>query len=178
MADSPRPQCLDTEASSCQVAAAPPGSRLTCTFFRATVFLSRRQVALYTSLNCPRPIFFSIWKSASEQRKDSTFGSLWRGGTEGISNPPGWTGGPGALPEPQRDPDHQPHCQSLQPRTVLTTPTPPWPLPQPSPPSLRGPSLRLLAPASPAPRRLALWSTLESSVPRPELANPAEATDV
>lgn len=41
---------------------------LTCTFFRATGFLSSRHVALYTSLNWPRPIFFSIWKSAKVQR--------------------------------------------------------------------------------------------------------------
>lgn len=58
----------------------PMGHQLTCTFFRATVFLSSRQVALYTSLNCPRPIFFSIWKSASEQRKDRVLGCLWKRG--------------------------------------------------------------------------------------------------
>ena len=61
----------------------PRTGGLTCTFFRATVFLSSRQVALYTSLNWPRPIFFSIWKSASEQRKDRAFGCLWRRGTRG-----------------------------------------------------------------------------------------------
>lgn len=39
---------------------------LTWTFFRATDVLSNRYLARYTSLNWPRPIFFSIWKLASE----------------------------------------------------------------------------------------------------------------
>lgn len=59
-----------------------------CTFFRATVFLSSKQVALYTSLNCPRPIFFSIWKSASEQRKDRAVGCLC--GSGGCAGPRVW----------------------------------------------------------------------------------------
>lgn len=39
---------------------------LTWTFFKATDVLSSRYLARYTSLNWPRPIFFSIWKFASE----------------------------------------------------------------------------------------------------------------
>lgn len=63
---------------------------------------------MYTSLNCPRPIFFSIWKSASEQRKDKAVGCLWRGRTEGVSDQPGevegrdlgWGFGGDATPSP------------------------------------------------------------------------------
>lgn len=103
-ATGPGPKSLDTEAGSCDRALTPRGRWLTCTFFRATVFLSSRQVALYTSLNCPRPIFFSIWKSASEQRKDRVFGCLWRR-DRGHQRPPGCSEGPGPW---QREPPTEP----------------------------------------------------------------------
>lgn len=51
---------------------------LTWIFFRATDVLSSRYLARYTSLNWPRPIFFSIWKLASELWPISGCNGFWR----------------------------------------------------------------------------------------------------
>lgn len=50
----------------------------TWTFFRATDVLSNRYLARYTSLNWPRPIFFSIWKFASELWPISGCNGFWK----------------------------------------------------------------------------------------------------
>lgn len=51
---------------------------ITWTFFRATDVLSNRYLARYTSLNWPRPIFFSIWKFASELWPISGCNGFWK----------------------------------------------------------------------------------------------------
>lgn len=51
---------------------------LTWIFFRAIDVLSSRYLARYTSLNWPRPIFFSIWKLASELWPISGCNGFWR----------------------------------------------------------------------------------------------------
>lgn len=51
---------------------------ITWTFFRATDVLPNRYLAWYTSLNWPRPIFFSIWKFASELWPISGCNGFWK----------------------------------------------------------------------------------------------------
>lgn len=51
---------------------------LTWIFFRATDVLSSRYLARYTSLNWPRPIFFSIWKLANELWPISGCNGFWK----------------------------------------------------------------------------------------------------
>lgn len=51
---------------------------ITWTFFRATDVLPNRYLAWYTSLNWPRPIFFSIWKFASELWPMSGCNGFWK----------------------------------------------------------------------------------------------------
>lgn len=51
---------------------------LTWTFLRATEVLSKRYLARYTSLNWPRPIFFSIWKFANELWPISGCKGFWK----------------------------------------------------------------------------------------------------